>query len=482
MTGIFRKTRCLALIIPILCLAVATAAAPAHTTTNPTVKITGLNCSKTTFTTVTCTFKTNVPAKSSVATGTDKGNLIPTPDNHYRTAHSITVKGEMPNTSYYALATVTAKNGQTAKPAWAGFKTAAPGSIPAKSTPPKKRVNLNGSLFFPVLADQVGTCLTPAIVAEETAMGINTIAGRLASCPDVSALDKQAWYIDSLGDSQVDPKLIESADALPSLLGWIQEPEPELSLSPADLPAAPENGRLTFMVVGFAWWENDAVPWLGQGPSPGPWNQVYGHYIEKADALVWERHPYAGSCLSDTLGGTYGHLVGLASHSGNKAVLDEINVAQNSLGASCHAPQPTANRVAAQFWTAIIAKVNGISYVTQHIGSLAITITPVIRAQVTKQDKQLATLAPVLLYGKPVAVGSDPTSPVRYGAWSYQGTTYVVAVNTQETTVSASFSTADSTNRTAHVMWENRSVKTTSGKFGPLAARIYQMVPAAKQK
>ena len=88
------------------------------------VQISNLDCSKVTFTTLTCTFNTNVPASVSVAAGTHGNPAPPLPDAHLRTDHVITVRGLEPNTSYFAKITAAPKSGKPVNPVVVDFEDA----------------------------------------------------------------------------------------------------------------------------------------------------------------------------------------------------------------------------------------------------------------------------------------------------------------------------------------------------------------------
>lgn len=128
-----------------LCLGfvAATAAAQAQATNGFKVSVEPI---VTTFTTAKFAVATSVATRLTVATGTDRTYLIPTPDR-LKFRHVVSVRGLAPNTNYYAQVTATPKTGKAVK-AWRTFKTAGPGSAPATVTTRGNKILLNGSPFF----------------------------------------------------------------------------------------------------------------------------------------------------------------------------------------------------------------------------------------------------------------------------------------------------------------------------------------------
>jgi hypothetical protein len=431
-TGVFRKARFAVLIIPILCVVVTAAAAAQTTTTDPAVKITGLSCAKTTFTTVTCTFTTNVPAKSSVATGTDRVNLIPTPDNHYRTAHSITVKGEMPNTRYYALATATAKNGQTSKPAWAGFKTAAPGSSPATVTTRGNKLLLNGRPFFASIVETDNTCPDQALADGSLSLKadiVNQVAATFvpSSCPGDSStwgdyltktLPDRWWRVSNDNQHQT-----LQAQGFTGLLDW-QASVTGVASPKGDDPCA--NATNLFRTVSAAA-RNKPV-------------------LFQEDVATYGALPGRKSCL-------------------------------------------TASTFNMQYWASVAGGARGVDYYPQDAGNKSdFDVEPTIMTVGSKNKAQVGTLGPCILTGTSIPATPDQNDKTLYrgytydnfihvGAWKYGNTVCVVAVNTERVPEKVSFTVPALTSASAQVFWENRRISVKSGvitdSFGAQAVHVY---------
>ena len=128
---------------------------------------------------------------------------------------------------------------------------------------------------------------------------------------------------------------------------------------------------------------------------------------------------------------------------------------------------PTPLTIRAETWLAIAGGARGIGYFPEHW-------QPPIARAITRLNTEISALAPALLATEVPASAS--VGPVRVGARRFNGTTYVIAVNTSWRHVRASVS-APNLRGTARVFGENRGLPVRGGairdRFGPLAAHVY---------
>jgi len=423
-----RKAHYVALVSMTACLVVATVAAQAQAKTSP-LQIIGLDCSKTpplhAFNTATCTFTTTVPAETSVSAGTDKKNTVPTPDLHYRTKHNITVPGLSPNTTYYVLVTATNKSGKSAR-VWTAFTTAAPGSSPATVTTRGNKLLLNGQPWLALVSSGY-SCMSQQFVSANLAIGISTFQDP-AGCQDPptwsaylqALLGDKAWVYETVAqDSQ-------ALQGLTSLVKW---------------PAIQNSAQYNYM--GGC---SDYKPPARATMTGDMFNSIQTKTRNK---------PLIYSAI----------------------IVDQLRPNKDSCW--------TGAEQEALFWTVFAGGGSGLEYTTFRPWDTTATfaVNSTVAAAVAKAVSQAATLGPALLAGKAENIPANQKSQVKYGAWDYGGTTYVVGVNTNNTPSSGTFLVRGHTRATtAQVMWENRSVKIKSGditeKFGPLAVHIYKVLRA----
>ena len=411
-----------------LCLVVATATAQAQAT-KPAFKLT-IKPTVTTFTTAKFVVTTSVATRLTIATGTDRNNLVPTPDR-LKTGHVVSVRGLAPNTNYYALITATPKTGKAAK-AWRTFKTAAPGSAPATVTSRGNKILLNGQPFFPIMVEGL-TCPDQPTISSNGSMGVDIFDNgamrgclenqdSLQSIPELHAMFGGKMWLSDRNAS--DAQLLQG---LPELLNWTT--------------------NIAFLA---------AYNYVGG----------CGDYI-----------PPSGSTAA---GGIFTSIQ-RASHSGPIGYYTDVT---NLVG-----PGKRFCLVAADlkviFWTVVAAGGSGIKYNTQlpWDPSTGVSVNSDVQVAAAQVAAWMGTLGPAILSGKSVQIKSDPKSTVKLAGWQYGGHTYLVAVNTDSKATRATFSVPGLTaTTTAKVMWESRAVKfnnsTISDSFAPLAVHIYQVAPA----
>src|SRR5205823_3093464 len=126
----------------------------------------------------------------------------------------------------------------------------------------------------------------------------------------------------------------------------------------------------------------------------------------------------------------------------------------------------TPARVQAQVWLSLAGGAMGVGYLTDVVYPPAIYIRPNMRTTVPTDfgvapdvaamarlvNGRLAEIQPALLGDRVTAVHRD-SGPVRVGARSYGGVTYVIAVNTSKASARGTFTAAALTNGNADVLW-----------------------------
>ena len=213
MTGIFRKTRCLALIIPILCLAVATAAAPAQiTAANGTSNCTKVGIATVCpgFNTVKVSFTTPTKTTASVSTSVDKSFALTVLDQRAKKTHNITIP-EPPAKTYNLKVTATPAKGKSST--WIGsFATGVIGSVPAMISSKGNKFLVNG-MPLGLIAVEGYECATPDYVKDVISMGANILEKGVAapSCDTATlhgALNNQVWWYSNDPSDQQQPSTL----------------------------------------------------------------------------------------------------------------------------------------------------------------------------------------------------------------------------------------------------------------------------------
>ena len=104
----------------------------------------------------------------------------------------------------------------------------------------------------------------------------------------------------------------------------------------------------------------------------------------------------------------------------------------------------------------------------------------VVAQEIGRIGRQIASLAPALL-GPELPVVANLSSPVKVGARSYAGATYVIAANASFSRLSASFRVPGLKARSVRVYGEGRTVPVRDGRitdwFRGLVTRVYIAAP-----
>lgn len=419
--GTIRKAHYVALISMILCLVVATAATQAQAASQrSSLNIRQLNVVKT-FTTVKFTVATNVATQLVINTGTDKVYMVSTSDRS-KLKHAVTVRGLAPNTNYYYTLVLTPKTGKT-RTVRGVFKTAAPGSSPATVTTRGNKLLLNGSAFFPIIADSYA-CPKLKDVTADLAMGFNVIDGPNGCGSDPTSEMRDAQFLHDLLNNEA----------------WYLPTNPYLPVA-AGLQTLPE-----------------LLSWPG-GVNP---QTVLPN----------------GSCSIPAYDKQVGKLYASLAHTASlKPVvfLADFSTFPNQGRANCY----NSSSAYALLWALKDAGAQSVQLTTTpHWNSDAgVSTSAAVASATAKFTKELATLGTVIFYGKRLDIPVNIKGTVEVTAWEYNGATYVIVVNIG--TVSASQTTAVpglASAKTAQVLWENRSVKVVAGSITdnyPMSAPVH---------
>jgi len=134
---------------------------------------------------------------------------------------------------------------------------------------------------------------------------------------------------------------------------------------------------------------------------------------------------------------------------------------------------PTPATVRAETWLAVAGGAGAIGYFPNHW-------TTAIGSEIARTNREIKSLSPALLSAN--ATGTSDASGVRVSVRELNGATYVIAVNTTDTTLQAKISVPGIAGRSPVVVGGGQVVGADdtgfADNFGPLAARVYIIPPA----
>ena len=405
-------------------------------TTTPVVRFIGKSDSvivTTTFTTATFTVTTSTPTRLTVGTGTDKANLVSTPDS-LRTDHVLTVAGLSPDTAYYGLVTATRVKGAPSRQ-WVEFTTAAPGSAPARVTTPGGRWLLNGQRFVPVVAWVLNGCVTPALVVGNRAMNIQTML-----------VDPNNLAQAGCGDTPTDQIPLVHQALTGKQMWWAYR-------GSADFVANPQDPN-----------QAEMIGWPGSSSNP-PTDWGIGNIVPcqiKVPAKYWEKR-YTGNSVSGPPG---------------KAVYLSIDATDQS---SCQR-LPTLDWT---FWLGVVktGPIGAFAFYTQSLVSNKSEFDVALPAQqrAAALTAQLATLGPVLTYGARTSIMQSAGASVGLQGWKYGGKLYVLATSVLTKTSSTSVGLPGVKAGSVKAMFGTAQVRLKDGKLnvklGGLATAWFVVAP-----
>jgi hypothetical protein len=134
---------------------------------------------------------------------------------------------------------------------------------------------------------------------------------------------------------------------------------------------------------------------------------------------------------------------------------------------------PTPATVRAETWLAVAGGARAIGYFPNHWSTT-------IGTEIARTNREIKALGPALLAS--ISPATSDVSGVRVSARTFNGATYVIAVNTTNTSLQAKISVDGIAGRSVVVVGGGQVVGADdtgfADNFGPLAARVYILPPA----
>ncbi len=253
----------------------------------------------------------------------------------------------------------------------------------------------------------------------------------------------------------------------PGLVGFYQQDEADgQGMTAASLPLLPPSSkshRVTFLTLTSHFFS-------GAAPLPAG-RSIYPALIARAEMIGFDAYPLQSWCRKDALSAVYDAQRELVALAGGKPTYQWIEAAPMG---QCGGLDPSPALVRAETWLAIAGGARG-------IGWFPANWQPDVAAAIGSLSRQIASLAPALL-GPEVPVTTTPAGPVRAGARSFDGATYVIAVNPSFSRTQMRITVPGLGSGLVWVLGEGRAVPIVHGSFGDyfrgLAVHIYVAPPA----
>jgi hypothetical protein len=353
--------------------------------------------------------------------------------------------------STYSLHVV-ARAGQQRAEAWGSF-TAQPIRNFTSATTRPTALLLNGQPFFPRMVWKQCRPYDASLAA-----GVNVFMG--AACGNggdlVNSLRGRAYAIVSVQERRVHGR---------GLIGWHQPDEPDLGDPRGgvlEVPPSRETGRVTFMTLNNHFFS---------ASSPGPGGrEVYPGLIARAEMVGFDLYPLQSWCRRDAYQAVFEAQHELALLAQGKPTFQWIEAARME---RCRGFDPTPATVRAEAWLAIAGGARG-------LGWFPFYWKPEVAAEIARISKETASLAPALLADE-LPVVADSASPVKVGARTLNGATYVIAVNSTTRPATASFTVPGLRALSVRDVTSGRVLPVGAGRisdtFSPLGVRIYVAPP-----
>ena len=407
------------------------------------------------------TWKTNVPAQAQTAYGFDAPTIWSQPSGESLVAHESVLTGlEFATTYQVYLHAIDEWNRATTTTV----------TITTQGMPDRSVASTNGSQIVvdnrPFFATAVwGQCSDG--FNSNINDGINLFMGDGCSTDESSLptrLDGRAYSI-------VNAENAGTADGR-GLLGWYYPDEwdafLENTVTRKDLEqsiAAPQTGRISFLTLTNHFYSL-ATP-LPQGKG------MYPTLMSIPDVVGFDLYPLQVWCRP-----SYGDVMDaqheLGVTSGGKPTFQWIEVAPMEHQCKNHKElDPTPATVRAETWLAVAGGAAAIGYFPHHWSTA-------IGTEIARTNREIKALSPALLASSSPA--SSDVSGVRVSARTFNGATYVIAVNTTNTTLQAKISVEGIGGRSPVIVGGGQVVGADdtgfADNFGPLAARVYIIPPA----
>jgi hypothetical protein len=346
----------------------------------------------------------------------------------------------------------------------------AAGEPTARASVDRQVIHVRGAPFFPVML--IDQC-SPDAVARAAHLGINTILNE--HCAGVSPHTQlNMIQSSSLAVLPIKARSIRGS----ALLGWTFPDEPENNgWTPSSLKRAhpyargSADGLLSFVTTSGGFF---------QGPyrDPRVVPSEYGVFGRMADVAGFDLYPL-GHCQSD-LSAVYDAQRNFIQLTGGMPTFQWIETGPIK-PTYCGGFQMTANELNAEVWLAIVGGARGIGYFT-HTWSpdhKAFDVSAALQQKMRTISDSLTVVKPGLV-GKTLLSGVNSPA-IKVIARAAGRTTYVFAVNTHRTPITAQVHVPRLDAGQIQVWGEKRSVSLNNGNFvdnfQALAVHIYVQSP-----
>jgi hypothetical protein len=407
------------------------------------------------------TWKTNVPAQAQAAYGLDAPTIWTQPTGDSLVDHESVLTGLEFGTTYQIYL--------HAIDEWNRAQTTTV-TITTLGMPDRSVASTNGSqivvdnrAFFPTAVwaqcfDGFNSNIND---------GINLFMGDGCSTDDATLsarLDGRAYSI-------VNANTAATADGR-GLIGWYYPDEWDAFLQSTvtrqdlekNIPA-PQAGRISFLTLTNHFFSTaDPLP-QGKG--------MYPTLMSIPDVVGFDLYPLQVWCRT-AFGTVMDAQRELGIASGGKPTFQWIEVAP--MEHQCSQPKeldPTPETVRAETWLAVAGGADAVGYFPNHWSTT-------IGTEIARTNREIKALSQALL--APVGVATSDVPAVRVSARTLNGATYVIAVNTTDTTLQAKIAVPGIGGRSPVVVGGGQVIGADdqgfSDSFGPLAARVYIIPPA----
>jgi len=229
--------------------------------------------------------------------------------------------------------------------------------------------------------------------------------------------------------------------------------------------APPQTGRISFLTLTNHFYSL-ATP-LPQGKG------MYPTLMSIPDVVGFDLYPLQVWCRP-AFGDVMDAQRELGTTSGGKPTFQWIEAAP--MEHKCNEEKqldPTPETVRAETWLAVAGGAGAIGYFPNRWSAS-------IRTEIARTNRQIKSLSQALL--APVGTASSDAATVRVSARTLNGATYVIAVNTTDTTLQAKITVPDIAGRSPVIVDGGQVIGADdtgfADSFGPLAARVYIIPPA----
>jgi hypothetical protein len=303
----------------------------------------------------------------------------------------------------------------------------------------------------------------PYGIADNLAVGINLFMG---ACDGREGLFLKALA----GRAFAVPDIASRAEGR-GVIGWHLRDEADLHVRPDSLTLLPQQvrgRRVAFLTLTSHFWA---------GAAPGPLPRAeYPAMIARAGMVGFTLYPLSSWCRR-AFGAVHGAQQAMVSLAAGRPTFQWIEAA--AMGDSpCYRDwrfTPTPGTVRAETWLAIVGGAKGIGYFPSDWA-------PDVKAEIAALNQQISALAPALLSPLVPPYSASPASLVKVTARTYNGATYVFAVNSTGRTRRGGFSLPRVKTTTLQVWGQERSVPVgragrVTDTFAPFAAHVYVAPP-----